>query len=202
MRSELLSNSPAVGDRPPDRQALGGWAAALGLRALAGGAAPVYSSNGRSGCCGERRPSGYGGGERRPASVGRSWRSWPRLRGWRSPRRPFIGICNAWAWSAPVRSDGGRAFRTAKSCDPVTVRAWATSSGREARHPGAVWVAGHLYLYAAMVATRSGSSSPSWMRAERVLCHPAVPLPAALCPDGQWVGVSETLSHQVHRARP
>ena len=45
MRSELLSNSPAVGDRPPDRQTLGGpRAAALGLRALAGGAAPVYSS--------------------------------------------------------------------------------------------------------------------------------------------------------------
>ena len=43
----------------------------------------------------------------------------PRLKGWRS--RQFIGICNAWAWF--VRSDGGLAFRTAKSCGLVTARA-------------------------------------------------------------------------------
>ena len=66
MWSEQLGSSPAFGHRPPDRQTLGGpRAAALGLRALAGGAAPVYSSQ-------TAEAGAVGGGGRPGTGVARS----------------------------------------------------------------------------------------------------------------------------------
>ena len=65
---------------------------AVGVSGECGTGPPL--PNGRSGCWWERRPPGYGGGEKQRAFVWRSWRCWRRLRGWRSQRRPFIGICS------------------------------------------------------------------------------------------------------------
>ena len=129
MRSEQLGGSPSVRHRPPDRQALGGpRAATLGLRPLAGGCGvSPRPPNIPSGRCGGRLPPGCEVGGKRPASVGRSWRSWPRPKDRKSRHRAFIGIYSGWGWSAPAPNGGGPVFRTATSCAPVTAPASAIS---------------------------------------------------------------------------
>ena len=162
-----------------------------------------------SGCCGERRPSGYGGGGEATGFCREKLGSWPRLRGWRSPPTIHRYLQRVGLVRPSTKRRRPR-FQNGQSCDPVTVRAWAHLQ-MDVKPPRSC-----LGCRTPATSTRPmdissrykvGLILPCWMRAERplgsVLEGPPSRLPRctmSVAPDN-GLEFQSRLSHQVH-ARP
>lgn len=114
MRSELCSNRPAVRHRSPDRQTLGNpWPPALGLRALAGGPAPVHRAQ-------TPQAGAAGGGCSPGAGLARSHRLLPREAGLRGTgaRADCVGVHD----SSPAATSGPHPGQHQAAASPLPER--------------------------------------------------------------------------------